>query len=340
VVEYNSFYILELLSVVMADVDSGRGGEITGLYRPSLKDIRKAAALNDEILPGGRHLSSVWESYWRTKNGGDARGELAGHYLDYVDNLAKGVMGCMSDEKGVEINELKSCGTVGLMRSLDGYRVADAVKSGAVFTTYFYPAVRGEMKDHLRRQGFTSRLASERRAHVKDARAAVWGGGPDQPSDQQLLEELASDKYEDPNIRDPIRKARAIMRDGLSPVNMLGMPNEYCRADDGVPMTSLDELESRTSSSVLRLDDQEIMSLILTLVDDPEKELLALRFVCGLKMTKVGEKFLGYDRNRVHRLYSRLIGWIRAEIDDYDDGIFDEPAEQVSIPKWDRFGVA
>jgi hypothetical protein len=75
-------------------------------------------------------------------------------------------------------------------------------------------------------------------------------------------------------------------------------------------------------------------------VDDPEKELLALRFVCGLKMTKVGEKFLGYDRNRVHRLYSRLIGWIRAEIDDYDDGIFDEPAEQVSIPKWDRFGVA
>lgn len=84
---------------------------------------------------------------WRlTKQAGDpdARGLLVEHYLPLVESIAKGVIRRL--RAGVELDDLISDGTFGLMRAVDAFDPSRGVK----FETYATPVVRGSIYNGLR----------------------------------------------------------------------------------------------------------------------------------------------------------------------------------------------
>jgi RNA polymerase sigma factor for flagellar operon FliA len=89
----------------------------------------------------------------------------------------------------VELDELVSCGTLGLMDALESF---DSTR-GLAFSTYAVPRIRGAILDELRRQDRVPRTVRRRSRELGHARERLTSDLGRQPSQRELAGQLGVD---------------------------------------------------------------------------------------------------------------------------------------------------
>ena len=157
--------------------------------------MRNAASTQRALRPGpaasGRRPSpgvaeTLWEHY-RTTGDPRARAQLLDLYLGLVHHAARDY--ARSLPAGLELDELVSAGTVGLVQALEGFDP----ERGLAFSTYAMPRIRGAMLDELRSRDWVPRSVRARGRKVEQVRAALQHRLGRAPAAAEIAEALGVD---------------------------------------------------------------------------------------------------------------------------------------------------
>ena len=138
------------------------------------------------IDPGSDPSERLWERYRLT---GDpaARSLLLDGYLGLVHHAAREVT--RRGARAIELDELVSAGTVGLVQALEGF---DPTR-GQAFSSFAMPRIRGAIIDELRAQDWRSRGGRTRTRAVDRAHAQLEQRLGRRPDPQEVADALGID---------------------------------------------------------------------------------------------------------------------------------------------------
>src|SRR5687767_11984413 len=145
---------------------SRRGNGLGGMGMQSNKDVRE-----------------VWAEYARTRSE-TLRNALMEHYLHLVKRMAQRIHTKLPKE--VELDDLISAGTFGLMYAIAAFDLSRSVK----FETYCANRIRGAILDELRSWDWVPRLARLRAHKLVEATRALKLEFGREPTDEELAKRL------------------------------------------------------------------------------------------------------------------------------------------------------
>jgi RNA polymerase sigma factor for flagellar operon FliA len=114
-----------------------------------------------------RHADALWVRY-RSTGDPEARAQLLERYLGLVHHVAREVG---ARTPAVELGELESAGSIGLVRALDSFDLS----RGLAFSTYAVRRIRGAMLDDLRSRDWTPRSVRARNRKLLAVTATLQG---------------------------------------------------------------------------------------------------------------------------------------------------------------------
>ncbi len=226
------------------------------------------------------------------------RDEIVKQYLWLVRCIAQDIAELLP--RSVDISDLISAGTVGLIKAIDDYEPA----KGAKLETYARYRIRGAIFDELRKQDF---LPYSIRAKVKQVGRAI----------SELERELG--RYpEDHEIAE---------RSGLD-VNEI---SHLLATSSSLDLYSLEELLENGNLSIditqedaasawpdplSKLEREELVEVLADAIKElpeTERSILGLYYYEGLRMKEIGE-VLGISESRVSQIHSKAILFLRGRL--------------------------
>ena len=129
-------------------------------------------------------IQQVWRDYRATPTV-DLRNRLLENYLQLVKYNAERIWARLPD--GVDIDDLISAGTFGLMDAVDAFDLDRGVK----FETYCVPRIRGAMLDELRTMDWVPRLVRSKASKVEQARKAVEARVGRPPTEAEIATQMS-----------------------------------------------------------------------------------------------------------------------------------------------------
>jgi RNA polymerase sigma factor for flagellar operon FliA len=126
---------------------------------------------------------ALWQLYAET---GDlsARDTLMREHLGLVHHVARKISRSLSSE--VELDELVSCGSIGLMNAVESFDPS----RGHSFSTFAAPRIRGAILDELRRHDHATRSVRRKTRDLSAARRTLTQRLGAEPTDRQIAEHL------------------------------------------------------------------------------------------------------------------------------------------------------
>jgi RNA polymerase sigma factor for flagellar operon FliA len=137
-----------------------------------------------------RGVGSLTEGLWhRYRQSADpvARAQLLDSYLGLVHFSAREVL--RRGVRDIELDELVSAGTLGLVQALEGFDPA----RGLQFSTFAVPRIRGAMLDELRSRDWMPRSLRTRRRLLAKARADLENRLGRPPEEEEIAAALGID---------------------------------------------------------------------------------------------------------------------------------------------------
>ena len=108
-------------------------------------------------------MLAIWTEFKRDQSNETLRNRLIEIYLPLVRYNAERIWARLPD--GVELDDLSSSGTFGLMDAIDAFDIERGVK----FETYCVPRIRGAMLDELRTMDWVPRLVRSKASKLNEA---------------------------------------------------------------------------------------------------------------------------------------------------------------------------
>jgi RNA polymerase sigma factor for flagellar operon FliA len=226
----------------------------------------------------------------------EARQALLGEHLGLVYHVARQL--CRSKQMDVELDELVSAGTIGLIEAFNNF---DASR-GLAFSTFAAPRIRGAILDELRRQDHVPRSVRRRAREMNAASEALarrLGHSPDQT---QLAAAMGTDLTTLSRWQSESDHGRFIPLERTTEPSTTGsrLPLEQLIADPG------DDVEDRITLT------QEVSYLRDALLALPESErnVLSLYYFEELKLSDIAA-ILGVSESRVSQIRAKAVGRLR-----------------------------
>jgi RNA polymerase sigma factor for flagellar operon FliA len=217
--------------------------------------------------------------------------QVVKHYAPKIKFLALRLKAKLP--KNVELGELISAGTLGLMESLLKFDPEQRIK----FDTYAENRIKGAMLDELRRMDWFSRGLRQRVRMLDEAIQKVEGQSGRTPTEEELQEETGLGEKE--------------VRVGLE-----ALRNQLCLSLEAIQDTFSAEnrghLENEPFQSAAL---QEIIGKVAGLIDNltpREKMVLSLYYSDELNMRETAE-VMGITEGRVSQLHSQALNRLRRE---------------------------
>ncbi len=229
----------------------------------------------------------------------ECRQNLIGEHLGLVYHVARQL--CRARQMDVELDELVSAGTIGLIEACNNFDPA----RGLAFSTFAAPRIRGAILDELRRQDHVPRSVRRRAREVTAASETLTrqlGHAPDQ---SQLATAMGVDvatlsrwQWESDNGR-----FIPLERTAEGTPSCSRIPLEHLIADAGT------EIEEKLTLS------QEVACLREALLELPESErnVLSLYYFEELKLSDIAA-ILGVSESRVSQIRARAVGRLRLSL--------------------------
>ena len=212
------------------------------------------------------------------------------HYAPKVKYLALRLKARLP--QNVELSELISAGTLGLMEAFGKFRPDLNVK----FDTYAENRIRGAMLDELRSMDWLPRSLRQRVRVLDEAIQRLEGINGTTPTEEQLAAETGMETKD--------------VRQGLE-----ALQSKLCLSLDAIQETFAADGAANDGEPYARTAELEMMERVATLIDQltpREKLVLSLYYTDELNMRETAE-VMGITEGRVSQLHSQALTRLRRE---------------------------
>ncbi len=219
-------------------------------------------------------------------------------HVGLVYHLARSVM--RNRRVAVELDELVSAGTLGLIEALEGF---DAAR-GLAFTTYAAPRIRGAMLDELRRLDHVPRSVRRRARAVAAARDALTSELGGAPNTGQVATRLGIEREALWRWLSDHEATHTL------PLHSAGTPDAGAASIDSVlgaaPGCDVDEALTR---------EQELLALrdAIRALGSRERTILALYYFEELRLHEIAE-LLSVTESRVSQIRTQVVARLREQL--------------------------
>ena len=219
--------------------------------------------------------------------------------VDYVP-LVRTIGGRLAKRlpSSVDVDELISVGTVGLIEAIDRFDP----QRGVPFKSYAEVRIRGSMVDHLRSSDFVPRAVRRKFARIEYARKTLAAKLKRPPTREEMAEslEMSPDEFDDYETKSEIRRQVS----GNAPIG----------DDDGPSI--LDQVEAELTLVEDEIVKQEVIVELRTSIENlPEKErlVLTLYYLQGMGLKEIGAT-LGVTESRACQIAKAALARLRIRL--------------------------
>jgi RNA polymerase sigma factor for flagellar operon FliA len=262
-------------------------------------------------------IDQMWRSYQAERND-ENRNALIELYMPLVRYNAERVWAKLPNE--VELDDLVSCGIMGLMDSIASFDLDRGVK----FATYCSRRIRGAILDELRDRDWVPRIVRNRMRKVEDARKNLEAQLGHNPNHDELAKEMQLPPEEFKRVINDTN--RSVFISLSRPRNENDSHKDFCE---------IDVLEDKKSCNpVMDIQKKDIKELIMRGLSRAERLIVLLYYYEEMTMKEIGST-LDLSESRVSQMHSAIIKRLRQHLQnrskEFEDEINDESFDMTMI---------
>ncbi|MCE5326671.1 MAG: FliA/WhiG family RNA polymerase sigma factor [Planctomycetaceae bacterium] len=240
----------------------------------------------------------LWSDFRRS---GDSRlrGQLIERYLPLVTRTAQRLALRLPDS--VEVDDLVSAGTFGLIRAVAGYDP----RRGVSFDVYCIPRLRGAMLDELRAMDWVPRGVRSRARSLSRASETLRAALGRAPSDAELARTVGVDE----------RELQAM----LPQTHLAGVISINCRpndADDDLDVTDIAARQEHCGGPLDAAIRNELRDYLAQGLNRTQRLVVLLYYFEGLTMKETGLA-VDLSESRVSQMLTDIASHLRDRLDQY-----------------------
>lgn len=239
--------------------------------------------MDDAVNTETEKSEALWKAY-RETGGIEARNRLVLHYGWLVQVIVRRVMSVSGSY--TETDDLKSCGTIGLIKAVEKF---DSTK-GVTFETFATYRVRGEILDFMRRSDWVPRGMRRKALEIEAAARELSATLGRRPTDGELCKHLGMQQ-------EALEKIQA------------GMERFHVVSFEEMLYDAAGELLPGSDSPEYALQENELMEMLSKAVEAlPERDRLVITLYYYEELTlKEISEIIGVTESRVSQLHSRAV---------------------------------
>jgi RNA polymerase sigma factor FliA len=251
---------------------------------------RRALTMDDD-------LESLWITY---KRSGDQnlRNILIELHMPLVRVIAERLLQTLP--KSIDLDDLSSAGTFGLMDAINGYDLSRGIK----FKTYCTTRIRGSILDELRSQDWVPRLVRLKAHRLEKALRRLEGELGRDPNQFELAEALDMSLLE---LRATKAEANA--------KTIFSLSEKWDDSDDDNEMEKVEILaDKKCQDPVQTMHQRDVLELITSNLTKKERLIIIMYYYEGLTMREIGE-IMELTESRVCQIHSNVMSRLKGQLD-------------------------
>ena len=265
----------------------------------------RSAAVPTSIIPAPTtpvaltevELEVIWKTYKRTRDE-NLRNTLIEHHMPLVRAIAERVLQTLP--KSIELDDLSSAGTFGLMDAINGFDLTRGIK----FKTYCTTRIRGSILDELRSQDWVPRLV-RLKAHRLDRAIRQLEGEHGRAPNQVEIAKLLGITLEELQAHEAEASAKTIF----------SLSEKWDDGDEEKEMEKVEILADRKSvDPVDTIQQRDALEMITGSLTKKERLIILMYYYEGLTMREIGE-IMELTESRVCQIHSNVMARLKAQLD-------------------------
>jgi len=241
-------------------------------------------------------IDQIWGQFHKTRNN-SYRNLLLEHYRSLVRYAAERLHSKLPDK--VELDDLISAGTFGLMDAIDAFDPTRGVK----FETYCTPRIRGSILDELRSMDWVPRLVRARAHQLIRATQSLEAHLGRTPTEKETAEELEMDMEEFNRLQ---RDANA--------VGLVSLNTKYNESEGEKDIREIDVIKDQRSEDPLtEAQKRDLKNLLTKGLTRAERLIIVLYYYEEMTMKEIGAT-LDLSESRVSQMHSSIIARLKAQM--------------------------
>jgi RNA polymerase sigma factor for flagellar operon FliA len=248
--------------------------------------------------PTPEEVLAFWQEFKRDQSNEPLRNRLIELYLPLVRYNGERIWSRLPD--GVELDDLVSAGTFGLMDAIDAFDLSRGVK----FETYCVPRIRGAMLDELRTMDWVPRLVRSKASKLNEAIKTLEARFGRAPSDAEVAEHMQLSREEFEKL---LVEANA--------VSLVSLNKKWCDSDSSKDVREIDILEDKKGEDpTRRIQKSDLMRLVTKGLNRNERLIIILYYYEELTMKEIGAT-LDLSESRVSQMHSAIVERLQSQLD-------------------------
>ena len=241
-------------------------------------------------------LEPIWVAYKSTKDT-NLRNILIERHIGLVRTIAERLLQTLP--KSIELDDLTSAGTFGLMDAIDGFDLARGIK----FKTYCTTRIRGSILDELRSQDWVPRLVRLKAHRLEKALRQLEGELGRDPNEFELAEAMGMTLTE---LQATEQEANA--------KTIFSLSEKWDDGDDDKEMEKVEILaDKKGQDPLLNIHQKDLLDVITRNLTKKERLIVIMYYYEGLTMREIGE-IMQLTESRVCQIHSNVISRLKERI--------------------------
>jgi len=241
-------------------------------------------------------IDHVWEHFHKSHEE-KYRNTLMEHYRYLVRYTAERLHTKLPGK--VELDDLISAGTFGLMDAIDAFDPGRGVK----FETYCSPRIRGSILDELRSMDWVPRLVRARAHQLSRAKQSLEAHLGRKPRKEELAEEM------DMNMEDFER-----LQQDADAIGIVSLNSQYGDEEGEKDIREIDIIKDRKSEDPpIEAQKRDLKDLLTKGLTRAERLIVVLYYYEEMTMKEIGAT-LDLSESRVSQMHSSILARLKAQL--------------------------
>jgi RNA polymerase sigma factor for flagellar operon FliA len=243
-------------------------------------------------------IHDLWKTFKKDQSNETLRNKLIEIYLPLVRYNGERIWSRLPD--GVELDDLTSAGTFGLMDAIDAFDMSRGVK----FETYCVPRIRGAMLDELRTMDWVPRLVRSKASKLNEAIKTLEAKLGRAPADAEVAEHMGLSREEFEKL---LVEANA--------ASLVSLNKKWCETDSSKDVREIDILEDKKGDDpTRRIQKADLMRLVTKGLNRNERLIIILYYYEELTMKEIGAT-LDLSESRVSQMHSAIVERLQNQLE-------------------------
>jgi RNA polymerase sigma factor for flagellar operon FliA len=246
------------------------------------------------LTAAASEIEQLWFRFKGDTSNVELRNRLIEQYMPLVRNRGERIWSRLPE--GVELDDLISAGTFGLMDAINAFDLERGVR----FETFCIPRIQGAMLDELRAMDWVPRLVRSKASKINEAYKVLECKLARKPSDDEMAEHL---QVSVPEFEKMLTETHG--------VNLTSLDKKWFETDSYKDVREIDILaDKRGEDPTERLRKAEMMRAFTKGLTKNERLIIILYYFEEMTMKEIGMT-LELSESRVSQMHSTIVDRMR-----------------------------